>query len=99
METLQRVDLIADTIQQAVDRGARSVQQIHEYVADLPFEALARSGVYSDRRWHLRRRQRRTIGMVYDAIRHINSTVGRFVGDQIENIEDGRTLAERLRAS
>lgn len=99
METLQRVDLIKDTIQQAVDRGARSVQQIHQYVADLPFEALARSGLYADRRWHLRRRQQRTIGMVYDAIRHINGAVGRFVSDQIENVEDGRALAERLRAS
>ena len=34
--------------------------------------------------------------MVYDAIRRINDEVGRFVSDQIENIEDGQVSAEGL---
>jgi hypothetical protein len=34
--------------------------------------------------------------MVYDAIRRINEEVGRFVSDQLENLEDGRALAARL---
>jgi hypothetical protein len=98
METLQRVELIKDMVQQAVARGATSVEQIHQYIADLPFEALERSGVLDDDRLGLRQAQQRTIGMVYDAIRRINDEVGRFVSDQIENLEDGRALAERLRA-
>ena len=98
METLQRVELIKDMVQQAVERGATSVEQIHRYVADLPFEVLERAGVLDDDRLGLRRTQRHTIGMVYDAIRRINEEVGRFVSDQIENLEDGRALAERLRS-
>jgi hypothetical protein len=98
METLERVELIKDMVQQAIARGATSVEQIHQYIADLPFEALDRSGVLDDDRLGVRQAQQRTIGMVYDAIRRINDEVGRFVSDQIENLEDGRALAERLRA-
>jgi len=85
-------------VQQAIDRGAVSVEEIHEFVADLRFEALERSGLLEDDRVGLRRKQQRSIGMVYEAIRRINDEVGRFVSDQIENLEDGRALAERLRA-
>jgi len=98
MDTLQRIDLISETIQQAIDRGVRSVEQIHQSVAALPFDALARSGVYGDRHWRLRRRQERTIGAIYQAVRRINAEVGRFVSNQIENVEDGRALAARLRS-
>lgn len=98
METLQRVELIKDMVQSAIDRGASSVEQIHQFVADLPFEALERSGLLEDDRLGLRAKQQRTIGMVYEAIRRINEEVGRFVSDQIENLEDGRDLAARLRA-
>jgi len=45
----------------------------------------------------LREKQQRTIGMVYEAIRRINEEVGRFITDQLENVEDGRALAKRLR--
>jgi polyhydroxyalkanoate synthesis regulator phasin len=98
MDALQRVELIKDIVQQAIDRGATSAEQIHQYVADLPFEALERSGLLEDDRLRLRQKQQRTIGMVYEAIRRVNEEVGRFVSDQIENIEEGRTLAARLRA-
>lgn len=97
MEPLQRVELIKDMVQQAIDRGATSVEQIHQFIADLPFEALERTGVLEHDQLGLRQKQQRTIGMVYEAIRRINDEVGRFVSDQIENIEDGRELAARLR--
>ena len=98
METLQRIELVKDTIQQAIDRGASSVEQIHQYVADLPFEVLERSGLLEDDRLRLRQRQHRTIGMVYEAIRRINDEVGRFVSEQIENLEETGALAARLRS-
>ncbi len=98
MNTMQRVELVKDLVQQAVDRGAQSVEQIHRYVADLPFEALERTGLLEDDHLGLREKQQRTIGMVYEAIRRINDEVGRFVSNQIENVEDGRELVARLGA-
>jgi hypothetical protein len=98
MGTQQRVELVKDLVQSAIDRGATSVEEIHRFIADLPFEALERTGLLDDDRLGLRAKQQRTIGMVYEAIRRVTDEVGRFVSDQIENLEDGRALAARLNA-
>lgn len=88
MKAVQRLEILKDFIQEAVDKGATSVQQIHEHIADLPFEALEKSGLLEDDKLKLRDRQRRTIGMVYDAIRRVNRQVGELISDQFENLED-----------
>jgi polyhydroxyalkanoate synthesis regulator phasin len=98
MNKLQRIELIKDLVQQAIDRGATSVEQIHQYIADLPFEALEKSGLIEEDPMQLREKQRRTIGVVYDAIRRINSEVGTFISEQIENLEDGQAVAEALKS-
>jgi hypothetical protein len=97
MNKLQRLELIKDMIQEAVDRGARSIEQINQYVADLPFEALERAGLLDDEKLKLREKKARTIGMVYDAIRGINKQIGELISDQIENLEDGKQVAEVLK--
>ncbi len=94
MKAVQRLEVLKDFIQEAVDKGANSVQQIHEHIADLPFEALEKSGLLDDDKLKLRDRQRRTIGMVYDAIRRVNRQVGELISDQFENIEDAGTVME-----
>jgi hypothetical protein len=97
MSKLQRLELLKDMIQQAVDRGATSVEQIHQYIADLPFEALERSGLIDEKKLQLREKKTRTIGMVYDAIRGINKQIGEMISDQFENLEDGQHVARVLR--
>ena len=97
MNKLQRLELTKDLIQQAIDRGATSVEQIHQYIADLPFEVLEKSGLIGDDPMRLRQRQRRTIGLVYDAIRRINADVGSFLSGQIENLEDGQAIADSMK--
>jgi nucleotidyltransferase/DNA polymerase involved in DNA repair len=95
-DKLTRVQLVKDLIQQAVDKGATSVEQIHQYIASLPFETLERVGLLDEDKLQLREKQRRTIGMVYDAIRRINKMVGDLISDQIENLEDGKYVAQVL---
>ena len=94
MKAIERLEVLKDFVQEAVDKGATSVQQIHQYIADLPFEALEKSGLLDDDRMQLRDRQRRTIGMVYDAIRRINKQVGDLISDQFENLEDAGTVMD-----
>jgi hypothetical protein len=96
MKTLQRLELLKDFVQEAVDRGATSVEQIHQHIAALPFEALERSGLLDQDKLQLREKQRRTIGMVYDAIRRINREVGQLISDQFENLEDAQHVSEVL---
>lgn len=98
-EKLKRLELLKDIVQQAIERGATSVQQIHDYVSNLPFEALDRAGLLDERARALRDRHQRTVGMVYDAIRRINREVGQLISDQIENLEDGRVAARVMRGT
>lgn len=99
---LQRAELLKDLIQQAVDRGATSVEQIHQFIADLPFEALEKAGLLGDDKLQLREKKTRTIGMVYNAIRRINRQIGTLISDQFENLEDAqhvdRVLKEKTAA-
>ena len=93
MSKQQKLELLKDAIQQAIDRGARSVEQIHQQIADLPFEFLERAGVLSGDKLALREKKRRTIGMVYDAIRGFNRQIGEMISDQFENMEDTREVS------
>ena len=97
MKKLERAQLLKDMIQEAVDRGARSVEQVHQYIADLPFEALQKSGLLTDDRLKLREKQQQTIGTVYEAIRRINQQIGDLISDQLENLEDGQHIAQVLK--
>jgi hypothetical protein len=98
VKKLERAELLKDMIQEAVDKGATSVEQVHQYIADLPFEALERTGLLQDDRLQLRDKQRQTIGMVYDAIRSINRQVGQLISDQFETLEDSRQAARNLKS-
>lgn len=97
MRVVERVELLKDLVQQAVDRGATSIEEIHQFIAELPFETLERLGVLKPEQRGLRDKQRRSIGMVYDAIRNINRLVGELISDQFELLEDGEHIAKVLK--
>lgn len=92
MKKLQRLELLKDFVQEAVDRGATSVEAIHQYIADLPFEALEVTGLLRRDDSRLRSRHQQTIGMVYGAIRRINREIGQLISDQFENVEEAKEV-------
>ena len=96
MKSLQRIELLKDLVQQAVDRGATSVEAVHQQIAALPFEMLEKSGLLDDDRLKLREKQQRTIGAVYDAIRRINRQIGELISDQFELLEDSEHIRKVL---
>lgn len=96
MKTLQRLELLKDLVQQAVDRGATSVEAVHQHIAALPFEMLEKSGLLDDDKLKLKEKQQRTIGAVYDAIRRVNQQIGQLLSDQFELVEDGAHIKRVL---
>ncbi|WP_205527143.1 hypothetical protein [Solimonas sp. K1W22B-7] len=90
MSKLQKLELLKDSLQQAIDRAVSSIGQIHQQIADLPFELLERAGVMSEDKLALRERNRQAAAMVYDAIRRVNQQIGDLISDQIENLEDAQ---------
>jgi hypothetical protein len=96
MKSLQRIELLKDLVQQAVDRGATSVEAVHQQIAALPFEMLEKSGLLDDGKLKLKEKQQRTIGTVYDAIRRINRQIGELISDQFELLEDSEHIRKVL---
>lgn len=88
MSFLTRVEAIKDLIQEAVDKGATSVEQIHQAIASMPLDALAKRGLLEDKAESVKQSHADTIGTVYDAIRRVNREVGDLATDLIESVED-----------
>src|SRR4029434_6186642 len=66
---------LAGLIEDAIDTGATTVEDIHKSIADLPLKVLEESDVLRGPAKEVRRVQDHTIGAIYDLIRGINERV------------------------
>jgi len=76
-----------DLIQEMIDKGATSVEQIHKSIAEMPFQALEQiepleATVKSTRKIH-----DETVGNVYNLIRKINEEVGKQADELLKGID------------
>ncbi len=78
---MSRDETLTGLIQDAVDKGATSVEEIHKNIAGLPLEVLERSGLLGETGAEVRRIQEQSIGAVYDTIRKVNERVGELASD------------------
>jgi histone H3/H4 len=67
---------LARFVQDAIDKGATTVEDIHKAIADLPLSILEESELLKGPAKEVRRVQDHTIGAIYDVIREINQQVG-----------------------
>jgi len=63
-------------IQESIDKGATTVEEIHKSIVDLPLKILEESDLLRGPSKKARRVQDHTIGAIYDVIREINQQVG-----------------------
>jgi hypothetical protein len=75
-------------IEEAVDRGARSVEEIHRSIAGLPITVLERLGLFERTANEARRIQDVSIGAIYETIREVNHQVARLAGDLLTKAEE-----------
>ncbi len=73
-------------IQDSVDKGATTVEEIHRAIADLPLEVLERTDLFGKTAAQIRDVQGKTIGAVYDLIRDVNKKVGTFSSELIDKV-------------
>jgi hypothetical protein len=77
--TSERTDerkALAKFIQDAIDKGATTVEEVHKSIADLPLTMLEESELLRGAAKEVKRVQDHTIGAIYDLIRGINKRVG-----------------------
>jgi len=68
-------------IQDAIDKGATTVEEIHKSIADLPLKMLQDSGLLRGPAKEVKRIQDHTIGAIYDMLRNINEQVATFASE------------------
>ena len=95
-KTAERAEPLKDMIQEAIEDGATTVEDVHQHIAGLPFDALEKLGLFEDKAPALKEKQRKTIGLVYDTIRKVNQEVGALISGQFAALEDARTAAKNM---
>jgi hypothetical protein len=75
-------------IEDAVERGARSIEEIHRSIAGLPITVLERLGLFERTASEARRIQDVSIGALYETIREVNHQVARLAGDLLEKADE-----------
>lgn len=88
MSFLTRIEALKDLVQEAVDKGATTVEQIHQAIAAMPLDALEKRGLLDDKAAAVKEAQANTIGSVYEAIRKVNKEIGDLASGLIETLED-----------
>jgi hypothetical protein len=68
-------------VQDEIDKGATTVEEIHKAIADLPLRVLEESDLLKGPAKEVRRVQDLTLGAIYDLIREINEKVGTFASE------------------
>ena len=72
---------VTKLIQDAIDKGATTVEEVHKSIAELPLKLLEKNDALRSRAKEVRRTQDQTIGAIYSLIRDINQEVGTYAGD------------------
>src|SRR6185369_7631732 len=83
--TIAQIEAVKDLIQEAIDKGATSVEQIHRTIADLPLSALEQRGLLGEEGKSL---VDSSIGAVYETIRAVNREAGELASGLFEALEN-----------
>ena len=78
---------LQELVQEAIDNGATSVEEIHKTLANKPFEILEKINISGGVVEKLQDFQNQTIGNVYDLIRTVNNKIGEIASDLLSKIE------------
>lgn len=76
-------------IEEAVDQGATTVEEIHRAIADMPLGVLERLGIFERTARDVRRIQDVSLGAVYDLVREINHEVSGLADEVLQRGSSG----------
>ncbi|HSP97973.1 MAG TPA: hypothetical protein VL049_12095 [Candidatus Dormibacteraeota bacterium] len=77
-------------IQDSIDKGATTVEEIHKSIADLPLKVLEGSELLKGPARDVRHLRDHTIGALYDVIRKVNREVGSLASELLAEAEKRR---------
>jgi hypothetical protein len=96
-KTLTRLEALKNLMQDAINQGATTVEQIHKSIVDLPLSVLEKNGLLDmdsekrDEMWD------KSIGHVYEAIRRVNQEIGDLAAHAFEAVDDQLIIQKNIR--
>jgi len=75
---------LSELVEDVVDRGANTVEEIHRAIADMPLQVLDDLGLLEGATDEVRRIQDVSIGAIYGLVRDVNHKVARLAGEVLE---------------
>jgi hypothetical protein len=78
---------LKDLVQELVEKGATSVEEVHKSIAALPLEVLESIEGLEEPAKGIKEIQQKTIGGVYDIIRQVNTKVAEIAEEIINKVE------------
>lgn len=78
---------LKDLVQEVVDKGATSVEEVHKAIAALPLEVLESISGLEEPAKNVKEIQQKSIGGVYDIIRKVNTKAAELAEDIISRVE------------
>jgi hypothetical protein len=72
---------ITDLVQETIDKGATSVEEVHQAIARMPIDVLERVAPGLPLAKTVGDVQKKTIGTIYEMIRVVNKTAGEIARD------------------
>jgi hypothetical protein len=88
---------LTQLVEEAVDKGANTVEEIHRSIADLPIKVLEEIGLFEKTTSDIKEIQNASIGAIYDVIRDVNHSVAKLAKDILDQTSE-RTEGERKKA-
>lgn len=85
-------------VEDAVEKGATTVEELHKSIADLPLKLLEETELFRKPAREVRHVQDRTIGAIYDLVRDTNRRVAKLVSNLIARQSRHGTHAGRAAA-
>ena len=81
---------ISKLIEDAIDKGATSAEEIHRAIAGLPISVLESFGFGEKPSQEVKQIQDATIGAIYNMVRDINHSVAELANDLIEKAQTAK---------
>lgn len=78
-------------IEDVVDKGATTVEDIHKRIAEMPLDLLAQLGVFERTAGNVKEIQEASIGAVYELIRDVNHRVAQLAREVLETSRNSAT--------
>jgi hypothetical protein len=75
---------LTELIEEAVDKGTTTVEEIHKSIAALPLKLMEESELLRKPAHEVRRLQDRAIGAIYEVVRDANRRIAKLVSDLLD---------------